>query len=158
MHPSSARVCSAGGPLLSETHPHPRLIRPVCAQHVSRALTLPFFQVTTPGMFTENCVVLAEGVLVDGVFAVKAMGFPPPQHRTEALELIGPTLDLFKTGISPAQWVKVRWQASVQSVARFSSALGLARRCDSDTRRPTALTVCVVCACVSHGSHMPSTC
>jgi len=86
---------------------HSQVISAPVTTHAHPA-SCPTAQVTTPGMFTENCVVLAEGEMVNGVFAVKKMGFPPPQHRAEALEVIGPTLDIFKTGISPAQWVKVR--------------------------------------------------
>ena len=63
--------------------------------------------VTTPGMFTENCIVLTEGEMVDGQFRVKIMGFPPPQQRTESLEAIG-TFDLFRTGITPQNWAKMQ--------------------------------------------------
>lgn len=62
--------------------------------------------ITQPGMFTENCIVLAEGEMIDGQFWVKMMGFPPPQQRQEAIDAIG-TYDLFKTGISSQQWAKI---------------------------------------------------
>ncbi len=31
------------------------------------------------GIYTEGCFVLAEGCLVDGVFQVRALGFPPAE-------------------------------------------------------------------------------
>jgi DNA polymerase epsilon subunit 2 len=31
------------------------------------------------GIYTEGCFVLAEGNLIDGVFEVKALGFPPAE-------------------------------------------------------------------------------
>jgi len=31
------------------------------------------------GIYTEGCFVLAEGILCDGVFEVKALGFPPAE-------------------------------------------------------------------------------
>ena len=64
--------------------------------------------VTTPGLFTENCIVLAEGELVDGVFVVQQLGFPPPQQRHESLEAVGGSWDLFRTGITPAQWLNLQ--------------------------------------------------
>jgi hypothetical protein len=51
-------------------------------------------------MFMENCIVLAEGSLVDGVFRVERMGSPPPETREQSLEIIG-SYDLFGTGITP---------------------------------------------------------
>jgi DNA polymerase epsilon subunit 2 len=64
--------------------------------------------VTTPGLFTENCIVLAEGQLVDGVFVVQQLGFPPPQQRLDSLDAVGGSWDLFRTGVTPAQWLKVQ--------------------------------------------------
>ncbi|BDA47706.1 DNA polymerase epsilon subunit 2 [Coccomyxa sp. Obi] len=42
---------------------------------------------TTSGFFTENCIVVAEGVLQhSGVFKVRALGFPPVEFRGESLQ------------------------------------------------------------------------
>lgn len=48
----------------------------------------------------ENCIVVAEGCLVDGIFRVERMGSPPPEPRADSLEAIG-AYDLFSTGITP---------------------------------------------------------
>lgn len=74
----------------------PYLNVPICSFRVM----MEIIQVTTPGMFTENCIVLTEGEMVGGQFRVKIMGFPPPQQRHESLDAIG-TFDLFRTGITP---------------------------------------------------------
>ena len=74
----------------------PYLNVPICSFRVM----MEIIQVTTPGMFTENCIVLTEGEMVGGQFRVKIMGFPPPQQRHESLDSIG-TFDLFRTGITP---------------------------------------------------------
>lgn len=40
---------------------------------------------TSSGLFTENCIVVAEGeVRKDGVFEAKALGFPPAESREES--------------------------------------------------------------------------
>ena len=67
-------------------------------------------------MFTENCIVLTEGEMIDGQFRVKMMGFPPPQQRHESLDAIG-TFDLFRTGITP--------QVKLSSIATSLPALSL---------------------------------
>ena len=37
---------------------------------------------TSSGLYTENCIVVAEGeVRKDGVFEVRALGFPPAESR-----------------------------------------------------------------------------
>ena len=43
---------------------------------------------TTGGIFTEHCVVVAEGELVDGTFEVNTMGFPPPEPRSHTMRLM----------------------------------------------------------------------
>ena len=40
---------------------------------------------TTTGIFTEHSMVVAQGVLLDGVFKVETLGFPPPESRQESL-------------------------------------------------------------------------
>jgi DNA polymerase epsilon subunit 2 len=63
-----------------------------CAVDVSGAAT-------SAGLFTENCVVVAEGSLRrDGVFEARALGFPPVEPRWESLKALGPHLDLFGAG------------------------------------------------------------
>ena len=63
-----------------------------CAVDVSGAAT-------SAGLFTENCVVVAEGSLRrDGVFEARALGFPPVEPRGESLKALGPHLDLFGAG------------------------------------------------------------
>ena len=39
----------------------------------------------TEGLFTENCIVLCEGVLQNSVFVCSTMGFPPPERRQDTL-------------------------------------------------------------------------
>lgn len=53
---------------------------------------------TTAGLFTENCVVVAEGSLNHhGVFEVSALGFPPAETRGETLSVtVG--VDFFGAG------------------------------------------------------------
>ena len=63
-----------------------------CAVDVSGAAT-------SAGLFTENCVVVAEGSLRrDGVFEARALGFPPVEPRGESLKALGPHLDMFGAG------------------------------------------------------------
>lgn len=38
------------------------------------------------GLFTENCIVIAEGTYSDGVFRANTLGFPPPEPRQRSLE------------------------------------------------------------------------
>jgi DNA polymerase epsilon subunit 2 len=35
----------------------------------------------TPGIFTENAMVVVEGEVVNGLFRVVTIGFPPPEPR-----------------------------------------------------------------------------
>jgi DNA polymerase epsilon subunit 2 len=46
------------------------------------------------GLFTEGCMVLADGVLTDGIFKVESLGFPPPEKRKVTLKAF-PQLDCF---------------------------------------------------------------
>jgi len=48
------------------------------------------------GFFTYNCFVLAEGEMIDGVFKVAILAFPPYESRQKALE-VHPSLDFLKT-------------------------------------------------------------
>lgn len=48
----------------------------------------------TSGLFTENCMVLAEGELIEGVFHVSTLGFPPCENRRDTLEAFA-KLDCF---------------------------------------------------------------
>ncbi len=41
------------------------------------------------GLFTENCLVLAEGVYNDKVFQLSAIGFPPIEEATESMAYFG---------------------------------------------------------------------
>ncbi|CAI5747424.1 unnamed protein product [Peronospora destructor] len=45
--------------------------------------------VYTKGLFTVNCVVLVEGEVVDDVFHVQSMGFPPPETKEASLDVLG---------------------------------------------------------------------
>ncbi|EIE23695.1 DNA polymerase epsilon, subunit B [Coccomyxa subellipsoidea C-169] len=57
---------------------------------------------TTSGFFTENCIVVAEGVLQhSGVFKVRALGFPPVELRSES-RLAAKNLDFFG-GSTPSE-------------------------------------------------------
>ena len=49
----------------------------------------------TAGLFTEGCIVVADGILHEDIFYVKAMGFPPPEDRVETLSAMS-TLDITK--------------------------------------------------------------
>ena len=49
----------------------------------------------TAGLFTEGCIVVADGILHENIFYVKAIGFPPPEDRVETLTAMS-TLDLPK--------------------------------------------------------------
>jgi len=42
-----------------------------------------------PGLFTENCIVLAEGHYKDEIFYVTALGFPPPEPAKTTRSLFG---------------------------------------------------------------------
>ncbi len=54
---------------------------------------------TSAGLFTENCVVVAEGELRrDGVFEARALGFPPCEARRESRDALGLGVDLFGAG------------------------------------------------------------
>lgn len=48
----------------------------------------------TTGLFVENCMVLAQGELVDEVFYVSTLGLPPPESREETLNTF-PQLEEF---------------------------------------------------------------
>ena len=53
---------------------------------------------TSSGLFTENCIVVAEGeVRKDGVFEARALGFPPAESREDSLAAIN-FADLFGAG------------------------------------------------------------
>ena len=63
-----------------------------CAVDVSQAAT-------SAGLFTENCVVVAEGSLRrDGVFEAQALGFPPVEPRGDSIQALGPHVDMFGAG------------------------------------------------------------
>lgn len=56
---------------------------------------------TTSGVFTANCLVLAEGLFVDGTFVVSALVMPPAETAQESKDALGSGVDLF--GAAPAQ-------------------------------------------------------
>ncbi|CAI5703471.1 unnamed protein product [Peronospora effusa] len=65
--------------------------------------------VYTKGLFTVNCVVLVEGDVVDDVFHVQSMGFPPPETKEASLDVLG--------GIDPlGVEVSVQQREQIQSV------------------------------------------
>ena len=56
---------------------------------------------TTGGLFTENCIVVAEGELRrDGVFEARALGFPPAEKREESRSA-STGIDFFGAGMRP---------------------------------------------------------
>ena len=58
---------------------------------------------TATGMFTEGCVVVAEGALRnDGVFEIFALGFPPVEKKWESLRA-SPGIDFFGGGVLNAE-------------------------------------------------------
>ena len=58
---------------------------------------------TATGMFTEGCVVVAEGALrADGVFEVFALGFPPSEPKALSLQA-SPGIDFFGGGAVNAE-------------------------------------------------------
>lgn len=64
----------------------------------------------TLGMFTQNCIVVAEGELqADGVFKVAALGMPPPERRAESLQALQ-GLDFFG-GQVPDERQLLSWEA-----------------------------------------------
>mmetsp|Transcript_33642 Transcript_33642/g.76076 ORF Transcript_33642/g.76076 Transcript_33642/m.76076 type:complete len:410 (+) Transcript_33642:176-1405(+) len=74
----------------------------------------------TPGLFTEGCIVLTLGHMGnDGRFQCLRMGFPPPEPRSEALEAIGPSLDLFKSGFTRPQLARMQELEAKDSDAMF---------------------------------------
>lgn len=46
-------------------------------------------QTVSTGIYTEGCVVLAEGAMVDGAFHVQFMAQPPPEKRDDSLISMG---------------------------------------------------------------------
>ncbi|KAI3430534.1 hypothetical protein D9Q98_005127 [Chlorella vulgaris] len=64
----------------------------------------------TLGMFTQNCIVVAEGELqANGVFKVAALGMPPPERRVESLQALQ-GLDFFG-GVVPDERQLLGWEA-----------------------------------------------
>jgi len=49
-----------------------------------RGAVLTFGQTPAEGLYTEGCMVLAEGQMVDGRFHVRALGFPPPENPAQS--------------------------------------------------------------------------
>jgi DNA polymerase epsilon subunit 2 len=43
--------------------------------------------ISTSGLFTDHCFVLAEGELVDDVFVITTLAMPPPESRVETLRI-----------------------------------------------------------------------
>ena len=87
-------------------------------------------------MFTENCIVLTEGEMVDGQFRVKIMGFLPPQQRTESLEAIG-TFDC-SAGHHAAELAKMQESSSRPTTTCSSSCptcTSTGRRCSRSCAR-----------------------
>lgn len=67
--------------------------------------------VLTDGFITENCVVLVEGKMVDGVLKVDKMGHPMIETRRDALDTIGlQNTDIFKSISSLSELEKMREQ------------------------------------------------
>lgn len=64
--------------------------------------------ITTPGMFTETCMVLAQGKYraSDHTLVVDMMGFPPPEKRVDSLLAMG-RVDPLDVLQSPAEFTKV---------------------------------------------------
>ncbi|KAL4448856.1 hypothetical protein ABPG77_007573 [Micractinium sp. CCAP 211/92] len=63
----------------------------------------------TLGVFTQNCIVVAEGELrEDGVFKVAALGQPPPEARAQSLQALQ-GLDLFG-GSPPDERALLSWE------------------------------------------------
>ena len=72
---------------------------------------------TATGMFTEGCVVVAEGALRnDGVFEVLALGFPPAESKVQSLQA-SPGVDFFGGGALSADDVGAMRDREAQSDA-----------------------------------------
>ncbi|CAK0783094.1 hypothetical protein CVIRNUC_006289 [Coccomyxa viridis] len=71
---------------------------------------------TTSGFFTENCIVVAEGVLQhSGAFKVRALGFPPVELRGDS-RAAAKHLDFFG-GRRPSEEEALQFQAHVEEAA-----------------------------------------
>lgn len=61
------------------------------------------------GIFTEGCIVLAEGELEDGTFVAKQMGFPPPETRHDTMRAMGPTqMDVLGTNFTAQHFAEMQ--------------------------------------------------
>lgn len=68
-------------------------------------------EVLTDGFITENCILLVEGEMVDGILQVHRMGHPIIESRRDATEAIGlQNTDIFKSMASLAELEKMREQ------------------------------------------------
>uniref|UniRef100_A0A7S4I565 DNA polymerase epsilon subunit n=1 Tax=Odontella aurita TaxID=265563 RepID=A0A7S4I565_9STRA len=68
-------------------------------------------EILTDGFITENCIVLVEGEMVDGIFQVVRMGHPIIETRQDALDAIGlQNTDIFNSMSSLAEQEKMREQ------------------------------------------------
>ncbi|KAF0695024.1 Aste57867_14124 [Aphanomyces stellatus] len=60
----------------------------------------------TNGIFGGNCIVLAEGQVIDDVFHVDTMGFPPPELRKDSLDVLS-GIDSMGIEVSAQQLVQI---------------------------------------------------
>jgi len=74
---------------------------------------------TTAGLFMENSIVLAEGEVIDSVFRVKVMGFPPHELKAETRAAFG-NVDFFGAGLITMQdYPRMLEQEELASTAMF---------------------------------------
>ena len=110
-HPSPLTLCSCPPPVhLLPLSPQPEEGR-YAIEDLSARLPVDLSEAEqTLGMFTQNCVVVAEGELrPDGVFKVAALGMPPPERRAESLQALQ-GLDFFG-GRVPEERQLLSWEA-----------------------------------------------
>mmetsp|Transcript_8307 Transcript_8307/g.12741 ORF Transcript_8307/g.12741 Transcript_8307/m.12741 type:complete len:600 (-) Transcript_8307:190-1989(-) len=74
-------------------------------------LDLSHASVLTDGFISENCIVLVEGELVDGVLVVHRLGNPIVESRLEAIDAIGiQSTDIFQSVSTVSELEKLRQQ------------------------------------------------
>jgi len=72
----------------------------------------------TAGLFTENCIVLAEGEVLDQIFAVHMMGFPPPETRQQTTQVML-HMDRFGTNYTQAHLCQLKEMEQAATDAMF---------------------------------------
>ena len=97
---------------------------------------MPTRQSSTPGLFTENCVVLAEGDVAGGVLRCHVLAFPPAESRAGCAVLAARLRRLVGFGAGAgAVLVAMVGEEEVMGV-RSSAALPRVRLAEPRTKWP----------------------